>query len=292
MIHKILLLLILGIALISFAPTTTAQGTNQVYLPILARASRPRADHTLFFISNHLYSIRADGTMQTQLTPPDLAHPRAFALSPNGDAIVFESLNHEIYVMSATGENLLNLSQHLAEDSQPTWSPDGSKITFVSTRDGNAEIYSVNPDGSALSRLTNNPLEDSDVRWAPDGSQILFTNKARSSWGGRFYIMNPDGSDLRPLTNQGTPEFYGYWSPDSQHILLSYDSPWADLYLADPTTARTQLLFELADDLGLYYPTWSPDSTKVGFWIAYLNYGYGFDIQEWELLLYLSATER
>jgi dipeptidyl aminopeptidase/acylaminoacyl peptidase len=52
-------------------------------------------------------------------------------------------------------------------DSQPAWSPDGNKIAFVSTRDGNLEIYAMNSTGAALDRLTNNPESDDDPDWQP-----------------------------------------------------------------------------------------------------------------------------
>ena len=38
----------------------------------------------------------------------------------------------------------------------PSWSPDGNKIAFYSTKDGNGEIYVMNADGSGRERLTNN----------------------------------------------------------------------------------------------------------------------------------------
>jgi Tol biopolymer transport system component len=47
----------------------------------------------------------------------------------------------------------------------PSWSPDGTKIVFVSTRDGNYEIYVMNADGSGQMRLTNNNDGDEYPRW-------------------------------------------------------------------------------------------------------------------------------
>ena len=58
----------------------------------------------------------------------------------------------------------------------PTWSPDGSKIAFHSTRDGNNEIYVMNADGSGQTRLTNNPAAGLLPAWSPDGIKIAFTS--------------------------------------------------------------------------------------------------------------------
>ena len=58
-------------------------------------------------------------------------------LAANTGRIVFKSLrdgNAEIYVMDAYGGNQKNLTNHPADDRQPDWSPDGTKIAFVSRR--------------------------------------------------------------------------------------------------------------------------------------------------------------
>ena len=57
------------------------------------------------------------------------------ALASNRDRIVFSSYrdgNAEIYVMDADGGNQENLTNHPASDTQPDWSPDGTKIAFCS----------------------------------------------------------------------------------------------------------------------------------------------------------------
>jgi len=50
--------------------------------------------------------------------------------------------------MDINGENLQALSSDKASDGLPTWSPDGSRIAFVSNRDGEWGMWIMNPDGS------------------------------------------------------------------------------------------------------------------------------------------------
>src|SRR5438045_9764134 len=62
----------------------------------------------------------------------------------------------EIYVANPDGSGQTDLSNHAGADTSPAWSADGSKLAFVSDRDGNAEIYVMNVDGSRQTRLTTN----------------------------------------------------------------------------------------------------------------------------------------
>lgn len=56
--------------------------------------------------------------------------------------------------MNADGTNLVNLTNHPANDCYPSISKDGRKIVFVSDRDGNSEIYRMDSDGSNVVRIT------------------------------------------------------------------------------------------------------------------------------------------
>ena len=69
--------------------------------------------------------------------------------------------------MNADGSNIHNLTNNAAEDTLPCWSPDGSKIAFSSSRDGNSDIYTMNADGSNVNRLTNNPSLELECTWGP-----------------------------------------------------------------------------------------------------------------------------
>jgi dipeptidyl aminopeptidase/acylaminoacyl peptidase len=76
--------------------------------------------------------------------------------------IVFETVigvlpNWEIYVINADGTNHVRLTHHSSLDRWPCWSPDGTKIAFASTRDGDSDIYMMNSDGTGVVNLTNHP---------------------------------------------------------------------------------------------------------------------------------------
>ena len=70
--------------------------------------------------------------------------------------------------MNANGGNVIRLTNSEASDIDPAWSPDGTQIAFVSTRDGDAEVYVMTADGAAQVNITNNVGEDWDPAWRPE----------------------------------------------------------------------------------------------------------------------------
>jgi Tol biopolymer transport system component len=83
---------------------------------------------------------------------------------------------------------------------RPDWSPDGTRIAFVSIRDGDREIYVMAPNGSNLVQLTNNDNGEADPTWSPDGSRIAFASDQDGDY--EIYVMAADGTGLvRQLTH-------------------------------------------------------------------------------------------
>jgi TolB protein len=112
----------------------------------------------------------------------------------------------DIYTMNADGSGQINLSNNEVYDLQPSWSPDGNTIAFVSYGEGNGsrEIYVMNADGTEQTRLTDDPADDEEPSWSPNGRKIVFT---RYGGTGKIYVMNADGTELAALTRGITPDW-------------------------------------------------------------------------------------
>ena len=87
--------------------------------------------------------------------------------------------------------------QQQSVKTDPVYSPDGLKIAFISTHDGDPEIFVMNANGTGLRKLTDNTAVDAAPSWSPDGGKIVFTSDRDGSF--ELYSMNADGSQQQMI---------------------------------------------------------------------------------------------
>jgi Tol biopolymer transport system component len=128
-------------------------------------------------------------------------------LNGAGDRLVFSqkvggqsNTNEEIFTLSTNGGDLRRITSNSYWDLYPAWSPDGSKIAFLSQRDSTLGIYVMNADGGNVEPLYDSSSNEADIDW--QGNQIAFT-KDNGIW-----LMQSDGTDVRRITN---PPRAGEW---------------------------------------------------------------------------------
>ncbi len=100
---------------------------------------------------------------------------RKNAISPDGKSIAF-GYKGDLYVVPVNGGQARQLTSDSAYDSNPMWTADGSKIVFMSTREGNQDIYVTAAEGGIPKRMTFFPLNETLVAVEPDGSILFTTN--------------------------------------------------------------------------------------------------------------------
>lgn len=162
--------------------------------------------------------------------------------------------------MNADGSNQARLTFSPGFYSQPSWSPDGTKIVFE--RDG--EIYSMNADGSGQTNLTNNPASDSGAVWSPNGKKIAFASTRNSVSG--IFVMNADGTNQTRITSNN--DFYPDWSPDGTKIAFetarNITTLGYEIYVMNPDGTGQKDITNNPSFLDIR-PSWSPDGTKIAF---------------------------
>ncbi|MBE7473789.1 MAG: PD40 domain-containing protein [Anaerolineales bacterium] len=183
-----------------------------------------------------------------------------------------------IYVMNADGTGATALSPEGEDDTAPVWSPDGQRIAFVSTRDGNREVYVVAADcvnlpegcGPTAINVTRHPADDWTPSWSPDSKRLAFSSIRAGNW--EIFILDmsclndpetcPDSTIQ--LTDNGAGNLGPVWSPDGSRLAFSSKAPgnWDLFTMTIAGSDLRQVTTDPANDLA---PAWSPDGTRLAF---------------------------
>ena len=86
--------------------------------------------------------------------------------------------NADIWLLSLADGATRRLTTNKASDGAPAWSPDGTRLAFVSKREGDsaAQAYVIPVAGGEAERVTDLPLGVSDLKWLPDGKRLVFVS--------------------------------------------------------------------------------------------------------------------
>lgn len=186
--------------------------------------------------------------------------------SPPGQlAFVHYGFNADIYVVNSNGTGSTRLTNAAAFESEtgPAWSPDGSRIAFSGTRDGNLEIYVMNADGTNQIRLTTAQGWDDEPAWSPDGLRIAFVSR-RNANDPEIYVMNADGTNPVRLTTKNGDDVSPAWSPDGSRIVFSSQREGgSQIWVMNADGSGVSRL--TSGDFGGGQPAWSPDGSKIAF---------------------------
>ncbi|HSM53622.1 MAG TPA: hypothetical protein VK839_05525, partial [Erythrobacter sp.] len=95
------------------------------------------------------------------------------ALSDNALAFAYAG---DIWIAAPDGSNPVRLTSHAANERDPIFSPDGTKIAFTANYDGNDDVFVIDVTGGQPKRLTWHPGNDTAVDWAPGGKAVAIVS--------------------------------------------------------------------------------------------------------------------
>jgi Tol biopolymer transport system component len=225
-------------------------------------------------------------------------------VAPDG-RIVFASDadgDWDIWVMNADGSGAVNLTSDGEpeggwQDTQPSWSQDGTRIVFASTRvGGDTDIFVMNPDGQGLSPVTANDVPDYAPDWSPNGSRIVFTSE-RASAGeddSDIFVVGADGSGVTNLSAPFEAQVGQFqwldkdpkWSPVSDRIVFASgravagatEGAYWRIVTMDPDGSDQVVVSNPEDPGGDPFPDDSPNFDEFpewspnGAWIAFATH--------------------
>ena len=169
--------------------------------------------------SRELYVMDYDGFTPRQVTAHGFLNISP-AWSPDRRFLVYTSYRkptrRNIEIIELRSGKRYTLVSLPGMNITPALSPDGSKLAFATSKDGNSEIYTMEMKGRSLVRLTVNRAGDLSPSWSPNGQELVFTSDRGG--GPQIYGMNADGSNVRRLTFQGNYNAAPSWSPNGDWI--------------------------------------------------------------------------
>jgi Tol biopolymer transport system component len=128
-------------------------------------------------------------------------------VSPDGQTIVFELLG-DLYTLPIAGGEATRITEGMAFDSQPRYSPDGKTIVFLSDRDGADNLWTANADGTdpkALTKGKQNVFRSPE--WTPDGKYVAASKMTPGTPPSmHLWMYHVDGGSGVKLTGNGSED--------------------------------------------------------------------------------------
>ena len=198
----------------------------------------------------NIYAVDAKGTQLTRWIPEgapqgaevewgkaEFAYDATPHVNPVTSQIVYATLRHggnltkhrslQIATAESDGSGYRRLTESDSTDLYPTWSPDGTRIAFVSDRDdGYFRVYIMDADGSnVIEAAPDGFLGRYRPLWSPDGVHLAFRRDGQLYTVATYTVTTGPGARVRRPVFYGSTRTDPAWSPDGEWLAFSHREP-------------------------------------------------------------------
>ena len=194
--------------------------------------------------------------------------------------------SYDIFMADLDGKIVKQLTNSKQYDAEATLSPDGKKMIYTSTKDGDIELYIMDLKTGAEQRITNTLGYDGGAWFSPDGTKLiwrasrpkteseikeykeLLAENMVAPTNMEVWVANADGSNARQVTSYGQANWAPTYMPDSKRIIFASNHEYKrgfpfNLYTINEDGTNLQ---KISRDKGFdAFPMFSPNGKKIVF---------------------------
>lgn len=214
------------------------------------------------------------------ITSKNVKGIRCPVVSPDGEKVIFVALG-DIWLLTIGQAKPTKLTDDIYYETDPTWSPDGTKILFSSDQSGNMDLYTLELSTKKITQITKTNEDENQGSWLANGSKIAFLKQGLRNTlglGTTLQIMDLTTGETKavhkPMFLPGQPS----WSPNGKLVLMAALDAYSSKYregvskflLVNAESGKAQSLTTPFPNqtMAMRYrngPIWSPDGTKLAY---------------------------
>jgi eukaryotic-like serine/threonine-protein kinase len=177
--------------------------------------------------------------------------------------------NFQIWVMNVDGTNQRQITGLANGACQPTWSPDGNELAFISPCNGKKDLYTgskiylTDSEGKKIWALPIplNSAGDFSPKWSPDGKMLAFAS-LRSDSKPHLFIYTFADSSVRQITSAAYGDNAPAWAPSGLQIAFARLFPNAQVWITD-LTGKQQFQYSPSGAIISNWPDWNNDGSVL-----------------------------